>query len=221
MCLTPFQISCGQPRQPCASSKQGEPVILDSALAKTVEELRVTVKYLMDACVLSETSKVRPDLGIVHWLSEVRKLVIPMGAIVEFEQGIRLRAQHDLESAVRLSEWLDDLLSTGIRLLNTDVAIARKYGEMRACGSLKPLFLTNPDAKMVRGGQDVHIAAAAIAHGYTIATLNVKDFLFIHRWFPIPGLYDPKANHWYIVPGDRRVYELPSKDPSKGARLPG
>lgn len=172
----------------------------------------------MDACVLSETSKAQPDLRILLWLAEVRKLVIPMGAIIEFEQGIRLKAQHDLEAAVRLSEWLDNLLTTGIKLLDTDTAVARKYGEMRACGALKPFFLTNPDAKMVRGGQDVHIAAAAIAHGFTIATFNVKDFLLIHRWFNIPGLYDPKANHWYIVPGDKRVYQpARTKDSAKAS----
>lgn len=176
-------------------------------------------RYLMDTSVLSETSKKRPDLAVLLWLAQVRRLLIPMGAIIEFEQGIRIRAEYDLENAVLLSEWLDDLLSSGIRFLETDVRIARKYGEMRGCGALKPLFLGSPDAKKVRGGQDVHIAAAAIAHGLTIATFNVKDFIFIHRWFKIPGLYDPRTNHWYIVPGDERVWPLLDKGGKDSAEI--
>jgi len=165
----------------------------------------MNLRYALDSSVLSETSKQRPDLGILLWLAQVRRLVIPVGTIIEFEYGIHLAAEHDLEKALALTDWLEGLLASGMRVAETDVNVARKYGQMRACGALRPFFEAPVGSRRIKGGQDVHIAAAAIAHELVIATLNVKDFLTIHRYFPLPGLYNPKEDHWYVVPGDKRV----------------
>ncbi|WP_461512169.1 hypothetical protein [Rhizobium mongolense] len=44
------------------------------------------------------------------------------------------------------------------------------------------------------------IAATAIAHQMPIATLNVRDFLLIDRYFPLPGIFDPLSMEWIVDP---------------------
>lgn len=158
------------------------------------------VKFLSDTCILSITSKKKPDPVVVDWLSSVEHLAIPMGALVEFEQGIHMAKEAEPDKHQRLLRWLDDLLATGIKLLDTDMRVALQYGEMRASKALKQLWYPKPELEVQRGGQDIHIAAAAIAHGYCVATDNVSDFMLIHRHFKLPGLYNPKTNTWHVLP---------------------
>jgi predicted nucleic acid-binding protein len=165
----------------------------------------MVLRFALDTCVLSETSKRKPDLGVILWLSWVRRAMVPMGVIIELEQGIHMRASYDLAGAVDLCQWLDELLATGIRVVETGSNVSRKYGEMRACKSLRHLDVPQPNT-WKPGGQDLHIAAAAIENSLCIATLNIKDFLLIHRFFPLPGLYDPKYDHWFIYPGSKHVH---------------
>jgi toxin FitB len=171
------------------------------------------LRYALDTSVLSETSKRSPDLAVVAWLTRLRRAVVPMGAIIELEQGIHMRARYDLDGALLLSQWLADLLASGIRVVETDTNVSRKYGEMRACIALRHLEATRPDSDKL-GGQDLHIAAAAIVHGLCIATVNIRDFLLIHNHFKLPGLYDPKHDHWYVYPGSKHV-QLRAKLPEQ------
>ena len=167
----------------------------------------MSIGYALDTSVLSETSKLKPNIDVVFWIARLRRAVIPIGVITEFEQGIHLRAKYDLQGAIRLLEWLEGLLATGIKVAETDTRVARKYGEMRACKSIRHLDIPNQDSDKL-GGQDLHIAATAIEHKLVVATLNIRDFLLIHRRFPLPGLYDPKADHWYVYPGSKQVCPL-------------
>jgi predicted nucleic acid-binding protein len=176
----------------------------------------MTLGYALDTSVLSETSKERPNVDVVIWIARLRRAVIPMGVITEFEQGIHLRATYDLKGAIRLLEWLEGLLATGIKVADTDTRVARKYGEMRACKSIRHLDMPNQDSGKL-GGQDLHIAATAIENGLVVATLNIRDFLLIHHRFPLPGLYDPKANHWYAYPGSKQV--CPLEKTMRGAKV--
>jgi hypothetical protein len=65
---------------------------------------------------------------------------------------------------------------------------------------LHDLWATSPVAKKPTLGQDLSIAAVAIIMGAPIATINVKDFMKIHRFFPLPGLYNPAIDRWFICP---------------------
>jgi toxin FitB len=161
----------------------------------------VPERFLGDTCILSTSSKKKPDPFVVAWIATVEHLAIPMGALVEFEQGIQMIRESDPPNYHRLLRWRDDLLATGIMLLATDAPVALKYGEMRASRELKTLWYPKPELQVQRGGQDIHIAAAAIVHGYVIATDNVDDFLLIHEYFKLPGLYNPKTNTWHVLPG--------------------
>jgi predicted nucleic acid-binding protein len=165
----------------------------------------VAVRFLGDTCILSTTSKQKPDPVIVKWISTVDHLALPMGALVEFEQGIYMAKETEPHKYERLLQWRVELLATGIMLLDTDYRVALKYGEMRACRKLKGLWYPDPKLEVQRGGQDLHIAAAAIAHGYCVATDNVDDFLLIHQWFKLPGLYNPKTDIWHVEPNGLQV----------------
>ena len=158
-------------------------------------------RFLGDTCILSTTSKKNPDPFVAGWLGNVEHLAIPMGALVEFEQGIHMIRESDPPNYQRLLRWREELLETGILLLETDVRVALKYGEMRASKELKQLWYPKPELAVQRGGQDIHIAAAAIVHGYVVATDNVDDFLLIHAHFKLPGLYNPKTDTWHVTPG--------------------
>lgn len=157
--------------------------------------------FLGDTCILSITSKKKPDPLVVGWINRVDYLAIPMGALVEFEQGIYMKKDSDPVNFERLMQWREELLATGIRLLDTDYRVALKYGEMRACKALKQLWYPQPERVVQRGGQDIHIAATAITYGYCVATDNVSDFMLIHQHFELPGLYNPKTDTWYVTPG--------------------
>ena len=181
------------------------------------------VGFLLDTCVVSETSKLESDDGVMRFLATEGDIALPMGAIIEFEMGIRRKHAEDPAKAKRLLAWLDGLLATGMPVVETGVAIARQYGMMRASKTLSHLFITQSNAKVVRGGQDVHNAAAAIVSGRSMVTFDVIDYLSIHAEYPMPGIYDPKLDHWHVRPGDRTVHHprhglIPLKTPFSGAR---
>ena len=158
------------------------------------------VKYLADTCILSETSRSKPHPGVKRWLTITRYVALPVGALVEFEQGIAMREQDNPRKFAELSQWRDDLITSGISFVDTDLRVALQYGRMRACPELKNLWYPKPELEIQRGGQDIHIAAAAIVNGYVVATANVDDFMLIHRHFPLPGLYNPKEDAWHVMP---------------------
>lgn len=158
------------------------------------------VRFLLDTCILSETSKRKPDRRVVRWIARTTHVAVPMGAWVEFEQGIEMKRESDPPRFAELSKWRNDLICTGIRFVDTDFRVAIQYGRMRACRELKNLWYPDPKREIQKGGQDIHIAAAAIINGYCIATGNVSDFLLIHEHFPLPGLFDPTTFTWHVRP---------------------
>lgn len=158
------------------------------------------IRYVLDTCIVSASSKREPDPVVVDWMRCVEYAAIPMGALVEFEQGIYMCKDKEPHKFERLMQWRIDLLNTGITLLETDARVALQYGRMRACKPLKSLWYPNPQMEVQRGGQDIHIAATAIVNGYCVATFNVDDFMLIHQWFELPGLYNPKTDTWHVTP---------------------
>lgn len=154
--------------------------------------------YLLDTCVLSELSKLRPDEQTVAWLGGVSHAAIPIGALIEIERGIWMRELTSPKRAADLRLWLQELLSRNLPQAPTDERVARILGAMLARPELKHLWVPDPNAREPSYGQDLHIAAAAIAFGYCIATFDVHDFILIDRFFPLVGLYHPKEDRWYI-----------------------
>ena len=121
--------------------------------------------YLVDANVLSEPTKVAPDLRVVAWLRRhERELVVDPIVLGEIRFGIvrlprgRRREHLDrwFESAVKRLVCLSWDASTGLRW-------ASLLADLRRAGRAMPI-------------KDSMIAATALVHGLTVASRNVADF---------------------------------------------
>jgi predicted nucleic acid-binding protein len=157
--------------------------------------------YVLDTNVLSELSRERPNPNVFAWLeSEPGAMIIPFGAVIEIERGIVHVAGHNLPRAYRLSKWLDSLQTTDLIHGVMNLETARLYGQMTTVPALHDLWATSPLAKTPTLGQDLSIAAVAIIMGAPVATINIKDFMKIDRFFPLPGLYNPASDEWFIRP---------------------
>lgn len=163
--------------------------------------------YVLDTNVLSQFALKRPCPQVTAWLHEMHSgLAIPFGAVIEIERGIWDISVRDPTKASELSRWLQSLLESDIPFLGMDSAVARLFAQMTAVPALNNLWVPTLTKKRFRMGQDLSIAATAIVHSIPIASMNVRDFLYIHRFFRLPGLLDPQQGRWLIPPphGDRR-----------------
>jgi predicted nucleic acid-binding protein len=121
--------------------------------------------YLVDANVLSEPTKVRPDSKVVAWLTtHERDFVVDSIILGELSFGIlalpkgRKRAQ--------LEQWFERIVKT-VECLAWDAAVglrwARLVCELKKEGRTLPVL-------------DTMIAATALEHDLTVATRNVRHF---------------------------------------------
>ncbi|OWJ63720.1 type II toxin-antitoxin system VapC family toxin [Inquilinus limosus] len=121
--------------------------------------------YLLDTNIVSETIRPVPDHNVAIWLlsQPTEALWISVLTIAEIERGIALAEQRDTARARQLSGWLEGLLTQyQDQIVPVDRATARIWGRMAAA-------TTDLDI-------DAAIAATASAHGWTVATRNVRDF---------------------------------------------
>ena len=120
---------------------------------------------LVDANVLSEATKERPNPNVVEWLREHdRELVIDPIVLGELRFGILILPSSLRRS--RLETWFDE----GIGRLHclpweaaTGTRWAQLVADLRASGTSMPI-------------KDSMIAATALIHGLAVATRNLRDF---------------------------------------------
>ena len=123
------------------------------------------MRYLVDANVLSEATKPKPDPRVVDWLTRVeRELAVDPIILGELRFGI-LRLPHG-QRRRRLERWFDE----GAARLHcvawdqaTGMRWARLLADLRAAGTAMPI-------------KDSLIAATARTHDLALATLNLRDF---------------------------------------------
>lgn len=149
---------------------------------------------LLDTCVFSELVKPRPDRAVVRWILTREGLAICLGVVMEVEKGIVALEKRNSTKAARLRTYLNLVLVNDFTLLTTSVPVARLLGRMMGCPELLDLWMDDPKSLAPRFGQDLHIAATAIIHGYEVATYDVDHFDRINRYFPLPGLIDPRSH---------------------------
>ena len=121
--------------------------------------------FLVDANVLSETTKPAPTPAVVDWLRRnERALVIDPVVLGEIRFGI-LRLPRGRRRS-RLERWFDGGVDR-LHCLPWDAATGLRWAELladlRATGRAMPI-------------KDSLIAATALAHGLVVATRNRTDF---------------------------------------------
>ncbi len=156
----------------------------------------MTTAFLLDTCVISETSLRRPRESVIRFLETADNYFMPIGALMELQMGITKVCATDPLKAVKLSNWYHDLVRAGIPIVETDREVSEVWGVLAADPRLYK-FSPNGGGKRIRGGQDLHIAAAALVRRLPIATMNVTDFMLINECYPLPGIYDPLNEKWH------------------------
>ncbi|MGC9221212.1 MAG: type II toxin-antitoxin system VapC family toxin [Solirubrobacteraceae bacterium] len=124
------------------------------------------MRYLVDANVLSEATKPKPDPRVLDWLTRTeRELVVDPIILGELRFGILRLPRGQRRS--RLERWFDE----GVARLNcviwdadTGLRWAQLLADLRAAGTAMPI-------------KDSLIAATALTHDLAVATLNLKDFV--------------------------------------------
>jgi predicted nucleic acid-binding protein len=123
------------------------------------------VKHLVDANVLSEATKPDPDAGVVEWLRRnERSLLVDPIILGEVRYGILLLSRSARRA--RLEGWFDDGVRR-IECLQWNATVGLRWAELlaRLRRSGRPMSI-----------KDSLIAATALAHDLTVATLNRRDF---------------------------------------------
>jgi len=123
------------------------------------------VKYLVDANVLSEPTRLAPDAKVVAWLQQnEREIAVDPIVLGEVRFGILLLDRGRKRS--RLEQWFD----LGVRRLHclpweaeTGLRWAELIARLRRAGTAMPV-------------KDSLIAATALVHGLTVASRNRADF---------------------------------------------
>lgn len=123
------------------------------------------MKYLVDANVLSETTKPDPDSRVVEWLrGNERAVVVDPVVLGELRFGILLLARGARRT--KLEQWFDQGVGR-IRCLAWDSAVGVRWAlllaDLRRRG--RPMSI-----------KDSLIAATALAHDLELATLSRRDF---------------------------------------------
>ncbi|MGO6727347.1 type II toxin-antitoxin system VapC family toxin [Rhizobium ruizarguesonis] len=157
----------------------------------------MTKAFLLDTCVISETALPRPRESVIEFLATASNYFIPVGALMELQMGITKVCSTNPIKAVKLSAWYNQLVKAGIPTVETDSEIGALWGILAIDPKLQGLNTADGRSKKTRGGQDLHIAAAALSRRLPIATMNVKDFMRIHEIYPLPGIYDPSTGIWH------------------------
>jgi predicted nucleic acid-binding protein len=122
--------------------------------------------YLLDTNVISETRRVRPDSGVLGFLSatDAAGFFLSVMTLGELRRGVESKRRSDPSGADQLAVWVEKIETTfADRVLPIDAAIARRWGEASAGRSIPVI--------------DTLIAATALQHGLTLVTRNTGDFL--------------------------------------------
>ena len=127
--------------------------------------------YLADTNVIREIMKPHPDLHVLAWFKEIKKINISVITIEEILSG--LMRKNYLEKAA----WFRRFMGEYAEVIPIDTETAVWTGEARGRLFAGGITVTQADA---------FIAAAAWRRGFVLATRNIRDF----EHFGIP-LFNP------------------------------
>lgn len=129
------------------------------------------MKFLVDTNVVSEWVKLRPDPGVVDWMTEVDedRVFISVISLAELRRGIERMPDGNRRS--RLDEWLREELPQRFerRVVLVDHMVAEAWGRIVARCEMAGRPISTMDG---------FIAASAEVHDMALVTRNVSDFEF-------------------------------------------
>ena len=120
--------------------------------------------YLLDTHVVSELRKPRPHGAVLAWITAVDDADLHLSAVTlgEIQAGIELTRDQNLDKAIEIERWLDQLAGA-YNILPMDAAVFRQWAKLMHRQS-DTLY------------EDAMIAATAHVHRLTVVTRNVADF---------------------------------------------
>ncbi|MGB2622010.1 MAG: type II toxin-antitoxin system VapC family toxin [Candidatus Acidiferrum sp.] len=127
------------------------------------------MNFLLDANVVSEWVKPRPDPGVVEWLANADedRLFLSVATLAELRYGIERMPTG--RKSTRLREWLEMELTGRFedRVVAIDETVAATWG----------ILLAKADAAgRPMGSMDGFLAATAVVHQMMLVTRNEMDF---------------------------------------------
>lgn len=168
-------------------------------------------KLLIDTNIISTAYLPDAPEWLWNWLESlpVGFLAVPWTSLYETEYGIRTAQRYNPTKALELLAWFDRFVADCDPYPEMNAQAARLLGRMAATPALQHFFETtqrkNKHGEVMKPlrvqlGGDVILAALSITHQIPIATFNTRDFVYIDRFFPLPGIYDPQLDCWPIAP---------------------
>ena len=124
------------------------------------------IRYLLDTNFVSETSKPRPDPGVLAFIrsNDPNSAFISVLTLGELRKAVAAKKLRDPDpnAARRLAAWVQGLeLGFADRILGIDLATAGLWGEW--------------SADRPRPVVDTLLAATAVVHDLTLVTRNIRD----------------------------------------------
>ncbi len=120
--------------------------------------------YLLDTNVVSELRRKKPHGAVVAWLQSVddKDLYLSSVTLAEIQAGIEITRDQDIERAVELEAWLDEVATT-YNILDLDGNAFRAWAKLMHKKS-DTLY------------EDGMIAAIAKVNKLIVVTRNITDF---------------------------------------------
>ena len=120
--------------------------------------------YLLDTNVVSELRRKKPHGAVVAWLQSVddKDLYLSSVTLAEIQAGIEITRDQDIERAVELEAWLDEVAAT-YNILDLDGNAFRAWAKLMHKKS-DTLY------------EDGMIAAIAKVNKLIVVTRNITDF---------------------------------------------
>ena len=121
--------------------------------------------YLLDTNVVSALRRPERHPAPVSWLKDQRPSDVYLSVVTlgEIERGIAQQTTRNPDFARDLAQWFERTLAWfADRVLPVDVATSRRWGRL--------------SASIGNQNIDLLIAAAALEHGLTVVTRNVRHY---------------------------------------------